>query len=279
MQTTKLTLALTAAALCAACQTVPPSNVALEEAHETYQAAASDPRAQKYAQVELNRAREALTYAEAEWRDRGDVALTEHLAYLAKQRALTATEVGVRRHTEERIAVASQERDRLLAEARALGAEQRADLLQQDLQALQAKQTERGVVVTLSDVMFDVDSAVLRPGAARTLDHLAQALRSNPERRVLIEGFTDSQGNDAYSLDLSARRAGSVQQALVDRGVSPDRIVAQGLGESFPVATNSTVTGRQLNRRVEIVFSDAAGQIASRSAMSGRLGAQPRVAP
>src|SRR5690606_40591875 len=117
------------------------------------------------------------------------------------------------------------------------------------------------LIVTMADVMFDVDSARLRPGASRMLDRIAAVLHDDPQRRVLIEGYTDSQGQDAYNLELSARRAGAVRQALVDRGISADRIDAQGLGEAYPVATNATTASRQLKCLVEILFYDATGHV------------------
>lgn len=289
------TLAAGAALICAGCQTMPPTaNLELQGARQAYHTAQDDPYVQKYGQVELDRARSTLQHAEAEWRENGNSALATHLAYVARQRALTATEVGVRGHAEDRIEFVSQHRDRLLAQAQArnldiarmqannaqaqaLSAEQRAARLEAQLADLQARQTDRGLVVTMEDVVFDLDSANLRPGASRMLDRIAAVLRDDPPRRVLIEGFTDSQGQDAYNLELSARRAGAVRQALVDRGISADRIDAQGLGEAYPVATNSTTAGRQLNRRVEILFSDPTGHIASRP-LRGSYGSQPRPA-
>jgi len=286
IRNTTASLAIATALLCAGCQTMPPAaNLELQNAYEAYHTAQNDPRVQKYGQVELDRARDTLQHAEAEWRENGNSELAAHLAYIARQRALTATEIGVRGHAEDRIQFASQQRDQLLAaaqsrnldiaRAQAASAEQHAAKLEAQLIDLQATNTDRGTVVTLSDVVFDVDRANLRPGAERMLDRIATVLRDNPSRRVLIEGFTDSQGNDAYNRELSARRAGAVRQALVDRGISADRIDAQGLGEAYPVATNATVTGRQMNRRVEILFSDPTGNIASRP-MSGSYGSQPQ---
>jgi len=286
------TLLAGAALICAGCQTVPSAaNLELQGARQAYHTAQDDPYVQKYGPVELERARTTLQHAEAEWRDNGNSELATHLAYVARQRALTATEVGVRGHAEDRIRFVSQQRDQLLAQAQtrdldlarmqandaqaqALSAEQRAARLQAQLAELQAQQTERGLIVTMADVMFDVDSARLRPGASRMLDRIAAVLHDDPQRRVLIEGYSDSQGQDAYNLELSARRAGAVRQALVDRGISADRIDAQGLGEAYPVATNATTAGRQLNRRVEILFSDATGHIASRP-LHGSYGSQP----
>jgi len=132
----------------------------------------------------------------------------------------------------------------------------------QELQDLQAKQTQRGMVVTLSDVLFDTGRATLKPGADRALDRLAQYLKDNPNVRVLIEGHTDSRGSSAYNEELSQRRAQAVAEALSERGVPGDRYVAKGLGKEYPVASNSTAAGQQQNRRVEIVLSDESGRFA-----------------
>jgi len=136
---------------------------------------------------------------------------------------------------------------------------------QQELAELKAKQTERGMVVTLSDVLFDTGQATLKPGADLTLDHLAHYLRDNPHTRVLIEGFTDSVGSDSYNEALSQRRADAVAGALVSRGVTEDAVRATGRGKSFPVASNDTAAGRQQNRRVQIVISDTSGRFAQAS--------------
>jgi len=98
-----------------------------------------------------------------------------------------------------------------------------------------------------------------------------------PQRRVSIEGFTDSVGNPDANQKLSERRASAVRIALIDRGIDPARLVARGYGEEYPVATNSNSAGRQLNRRVEIVISDATGMIGSRGAPPlANIGRGPR---
>lgn len=288
---------LGAALLCAGCQTVSLNDDALQEAREAYGTAQSDARVRQHAAIELERARTTLQHAEAAWRE-GDPALGAHLAYLARQRALTATEIGVRADAEARIAVAQAERDRLQLRSRELAAAQReaavvaqhaADearmramspternaRLQAELAGTPVRGTDRGLVLTLPDELFDPGSALLRTGATPTLDQVAAALRAHPERQVLVEGFTDSEGSEPGNLELSARRADAVRQALVARGISPQRIATQGYGEAFPVASNSTFAGRQLNRRVEIVFSDVQGHVAGRP-MRGYYGSRPR---
>jgi len=107
-------------------------------------------------------------------------------------------------------------------------------------------------LITFDDVLFDFDRWTLRSEAGRILDPLLQMMRANPNMRVNIEGHTDSVGPDAYNQALSERRAYAVIEWLVAHGVARDRLTAQGLGEGHPVATNQTVQGRQLNRRVEI---------------------------
>ena len=117
-----------------------------------------------------------------------------------------------------------------------------------------AKQTERGMVLTLGDVLFDTGRAELNAGAAHTLDQLSAFLKENPERTIEVEGYTDAVGSDQMNRTLSERRANSVKNALMDRGVASNRISARGFGEARPVASNNTSAGRQQNRRVEVVL-------------------------
>ena len=140
--------------------------------------------------------------------------------------------------------------------AAAQAAQARLAKLQQEMTALQAQQTERGMVLTLGDVLFDTGRAELKAGAFATLDRLATFMRDNPERTLEVEGHTDSTGSDALNQALSQQRAESVRAALVNRGVDGGRIVTKGLGPATPVANNGTAEGRQRNRRVEIVISD-----------------------
>ena len=136
-------------------------------------------------------------------------------------------------------------------------AEEQVDTLQQQLASLQAKQTERGIVLTVGDVLFDIGQATLKPGAVNEIVRLAHFLQENPERMVRIEGHTDSTGSITTNLVLSQRRAEAVADTLVAAGVARDRIVATGLGPDFPVASNATAAGRQQNRRVEVVIENA----------------------
>ncbi|HWW73631.1 MAG TPA: OmpA family protein, partial [Duganella sp.] len=136
--------------------------------------------------------------------------------------------------------------------------------LQQQLADLQAKQTDRGLVITLSDVLFNTDKADLSAEGMRTAQKMADVLLQEPQSAVLIEGFTDSTGSSAHNLELSQRRAESVRNALIGLGVKADKVATRGYGEAFPVASNSDAGSRQLNRRVEIVLSQNGAPIANR---------------
>lgn len=150
------------------------------------------------------------------------------------------------------------------AQAQAADAQARAAQLEEQMRALNAQKTDRGMVVTIGDVLFDTGRAELKSGSSRDLGKLADFFRTYPQRTALVEGFTDSVGGAAANQDLSSRRAAAVQAALVDLGVDRQRVVARGYGEAYPVAGNDNASGRQLNRRVEIVLSDDSGQIRSR---------------
>lgn len=144
------------------------------------------------------------------------------------------------------------ESDRLKREAEKARADN--EQLMKELSELKGKQTDRGIVLTIGDVLFETGKAKLSTPANVSIAKLAQFLMNHPNRNVVIEGHTDSVGTDEYNLALSERRAEAVKRALVDRGVGAERIVAKGLGKKFPVASNVTAQGRQMNRRVEVVI-------------------------
>jgi outer membrane protein OmpA-like peptidoglycan-associated protein len=143
--------------------------------------------------------------------------------------------------------------------------------LQEQVRELEARQTQRGWVITLgSDLLFDVGRATLKPGGRRALDNLARIMRNEPERTILIEGFTDDRGPEEANRRLSERRARAVRSALVQRGVAARRIEARGLGEAYPVASNANPAGRQLNRRVEILIGEHVGRAATGASAPSR---------
>ncbi len=150
------------------------------------------------------------------------------------------------------------------ARAQTEEAQRRSLQLEAQLRDMEAKKTDRGMVVTLGDVLFDTNEAQLKSGGMRNVQKLADFFRQYPQRNVMIEGFTDSTGSDGHNQQLSDRRADSVRTALLGMGMDSQRITWRGYGESFPVAGNDTAAGRQMNRRVEVVVSDDNGKIAPR---------------
>lgn len=155
-----------------------------------------------------------------------------------------------RKMAQEQQAAAEAARQKAIAEG------ERAAKLSAQLEEMKARKTERGMVLTLGDVLFDTGMADLKPGAFRTIDQLAEFMKENPERNVQIEGHTDATGPDEFNQVLSERRADAVRLALIDRGIDMRRISARGFGKSNPVASNDTAAGRQQNRRVEVIISE-----------------------
>ena len=132
------------------------------------------------------------------------------------------------------------------------------DQLRQQLNViLETRESARGLIVNLSDVLFDVDKATLRPGAREKLARVAGILSAHPDLKIEIEGHTDSTGSDSYNQSLSERRAGSVRAYLTEQKIGQVIVATAGFGESRPVATNGTAEGRQQNRRVELVVTGA----------------------
>ncbi|MEX1198563.1 MAG: OmpA family protein [Pseudohongiellaceae bacterium] len=141
------------------------------------------------------------------------------------------------------------------AELTAAAARQ-AEEYQRQIDELQAEVTDRGLVLSLGDVLFATGSAQLQGGGNANLDNLVAFLKQYPERRVQIEGHTDNVGDPGYNQDLSQRRAESVKDYLSQHGVASQRLTASGLGMDRPVADNGRATGRQQNRRVEIIIEN-----------------------
>src|SRR5690606_2429349 len=144
----------------------------------------------------------------------------------------------------------------------------RAQELEQQVSDLQTEETERGLVLTLGSVLFETNKATLQTGAQRTVQKVAEFLNQYPQRKILIEGFTDDRGSDDYNQKLSEQRAQAVQELLVSNGVDARRIDVHGYGEEYPVASNDNSAGRQQNRRVEIVISKQNGaDVSDRTSM------------
>jgi outer membrane protein OmpA-like peptidoglycan-associated protein len=156
----------------------------------------------------------------------------------------------------DRTRLATQEADRLRLKAEAEKAELRTQLLSQLNLVLETRDTARGLIVNMSDVLFDTAKYALRPEARERLAKVAGVLLGHPGLKLEVEGHTDSVGGEAYNQRLSEQRAGSVRDYLIQQGISGmDSSPAKGFGKSRPVATNDTASGRQLNRRVELIVS------------------------
>lgn len=253
-------LATGAVVLLAGCASEPPQNAMLNDAQALYDEIRNDPAVARSGATQLRSASKNLEEARALLADDADMAAVEDAAYLAQRHAQIAQQQGIRSELEAEIARAEQRRKQLELESRTAEAE----ALRQQMAAMQAEQTERGMVLTLGDVLFDVGKADLKPAAERTIARLADFMAQYPERRVLIEGYTDSTGDEGFNQRLSEDRANSVRDALAADGIPRNRIDTQGYGESYPKASNDTASGRQQNRRVEIVISDEQGNIQAR---------------
>lgn len=236
----------------------------LSEARTLYGQIKNDPQVLESAPRDVARAGESLARAQgfaAHWGTDADVA---HYAYLSRRYAEIAREHDRLTRNRQQLQRLQREQERLqqmLRESRLLGAQQSSEWLDEQLQRLATIETERGLVMTIGDVLFEPGSSELNLSASRTLLQLVQFLQLNPRRLVRIEGYTDSRGEEEENRELSRLRAQSVAQALMDMGVSSERLQVVGYGEAYPVAENASGRGRAANRRVEIVFSDENGQL------------------
>jgi outer membrane protein OmpA-like peptidoglycan-associated protein len=265
-------LLMAAAGLIAACSSTPERIEELEVARAVVPQVEASPRA-GVAATQIAEARKSLDRANELADSGGKLGDIQYEAQVASRNAQIANEKILTAQAREEIEKGNAERQTVLVEAREAEvrrqaqktqmAQQRATTLEQELAELKAKKTDRGMVLTLGDVLFDTGLANLKPGAYATIDRLAAVLKQAPDRRVTIEGHTDSVGSDAYNQGLSERRAAAVQTALLERGVRSEQISASGMGETTPVASNDNAAGRQQNRRVEMIFTDNQSQVAS----------------
>lgn len=253
-----LTLSLAAALGMAGCASQPKENARVAQLANELETLKQDTAVQAHAPGALLDAQEAVERAERAHED-GDRSARDHQIYLAERLLETARVIGQRGQNEAEVSRLAEERDRLaLAASRSKveEAEARARELEAELAALEARRTNRGLMLRLDDVFFKTASASIAPGATSTLDKVTEVLAENPEQRVLIEGHTDAVGTASYNQRLSEQRAEAVKGLLVARGIDAERISTYGYGESRPIASNENEGGRQLNRRVEIVFPD-----------------------
>uniref|UniRef100_UPI003562B4F5 OmpA family protein n=1 Tax=Marinobacter sp. TaxID=50741 RepID=UPI003562B4F5 len=245
----------------------PQDNEKVDEAKAAYEEIRNDPNVARSGDRQLRNARDQLSRAESLLAEGEDIIEIEHAAYLANRHAQIANEQGRRADLQEQIDSAEERRKELELQMSASEAEQarrETEELRRQMEAMQAEQTDRGMVLTLGDVLFDLNRAELKSSGEDTVERLAEFMSEYEERRVRVEGYTDSTGEASYNQGLSERRAEAVRDALMDMGISRDRIETRGFGEEYPVASNDSSAGRQQNRRVEIVISDKDGNIDTR---------------
>jgi outer membrane protein OmpA-like peptidoglycan-associated protein len=295
-------IAIAISLLLVACSTTPKTTALLDQTRSDFMMAQNNPAVGTYAPLEMKQASEALAVANEAALNKDSEQRIDSLAYLAKQKIATTQEVAKQKSAEANVQNSNKQRDQLRLDQRTQEADlsriaaDRAKLnaenakqatqvaqnetleaqrlaqeataksakLEAQLSELAAKKTERGIVITFGDVLFDTDQARLSSAGMRIAQKLADVLQQNPQRMVLAEGFTDSTGSDQHNQALSERRSEAVRSALQGMGISRDRISIRGYGEAFPIAGNQSADDRRLNRRVEIILSDDSGKIATR---------------
>ena len=265
--------------LLAACATAPVAPEGAAEVRSKLTQLQANPELATRAPLAIKDADTAVRIAE---QPEADEALASHRVYIADRKVEIARAQASTRFSEDQRAALSAQSEKARLDARTreadlarsqvatarsetetaqvatADAERETAELQRQVDALQAKVTDRGIVLTLGDVLFASGSSTLRPGSATDLDQLVAFLGKYPARTVTIEGHTDSAGSEEYNQGLSERRANAVGSHLVRQGIDAARVTAVGAGESAPVAGNDTATGRQQNRRVEVIISNPA---------------------
>jgi outer membrane protein OmpA-like peptidoglycan-associated protein len=224
---------------------------AMQEAREKAEAEARA-SAEREAQAQAQSEDDARRRAQAE-ADR--LAAQNAQANAEQQQAAALAEQQRAQAEAERSRQAAEEADRQRQDAIRQKEEMRARLLAQLNQVLQTRDTARGLIVNMPDVLFDFNQYTLKPAARERLARVSGIVLAYPDLKLAIEGHTDSIGSEEYNQRLSEKRAASVRDYLVSSGVSINNVVATGLGKSDPVADNSTAAGRKLNRRVEMIVS------------------------
>lgn len=285
-----------ASALLAACATVPLEPNGAAQARTKLTQLQSDPNLANRAPLAMKEADRAVRAAE---QPQADKELAAYRVYLADRKVETARAQAETAFAEAQRSALIAQRDKArlrartreadaaqgqVAAARADSAEQKAAAdqaraqvgaareaaassaqrnaeLQRQIEVLQAKPTDRGLVLTLGDVLFTSGQADLKAGASSHLNKLVAFLDEYPDRTVAIEGYTDSVGSEDYNQGLSERRADSVKSYLIRQGIDSARLSASGKGESDPVAGNDSAAGRQQNRRVDVIISDPSARL------------------
>lgn len=262
--------------LLSACAMAPETPPAALDVRQKLTELQRNPEMVTNARIELRDAQAAVELAEQPL-DKDEAALAEHRVYMADRMVEIARATATARQMEVERERMGEDRDAARLAARTLEADTaRADAnsarssemaaaamsakaaaeMQRQIDELEAEATERGLVLTLGDVLFATGSADLQSGSNRNLGKLVDFLNAYPERSVLIEGHTDNVGSAQFNQTLSLKRADSVRRYLTDHGVQSRRLSVSGLGLERPVAGNESAMGRQQNRRVEVIIEN-----------------------
>ncbi len=237
--------------------------IALSKAQQDYLLLRDDPKIKEHASMSLFQAGKIYDLSKkAESKE-----IAEHYAYLLNQELKTIKDSAQEDILQEKLLLLRDKKSKALLDAKNAELDRAKEEVRRakaesvmlankfaQLKELNAQLTNRGVVLTLGDVLFETDKAFLMSGAKRALEKLVEFLQENPQRVVLIEGHTDNRGSSIHNLDLSLRRAGAVGEFLQEKNIEKDRIIIKGYGEQYPIASNKDLSGRQQNRRVEIVI-------------------------
>ena len=284
-----LAFAAAASVLVASCATVPQSPAGYTAVRDKLSALQSNSELADKAPVEIREA--AIAVSAAEQPVGKDLQLGKHRVYMADRMVEIATARATRRYAEDQRAALSQARDDARLAARTREADQahrdsktaqaaadaarasaasnaaesaaNAEELQRQIDVLQAEATDRGLVLTLGDVLFATGRSDLKSGGTNTLDKLVVFLNEYPDRRVAIEGHTDDVGSLDMNQVLSQHRADAVKTYLTQQGIQAMRLAATGMGETQPIADNTSESGRQQNRRVEIIIENPPSGVAT----------------
>ena len=255
-----------------------------EERAELERKAAADREAQAQAQAQAQQAAAAQAQAQAEQSaaQAAQAQQAQQQAEQARQQAELAQQQAAQQAQQSELA--RQQADQARQQAENDKAQMRARMLQQLNQVLQTRDTARGLIVNMPDVLFDTGKADLKSSARERLAKVAGILIAYPDIHVEVDGYTDSTGSLEFNERLSQQRAEAVRSYLGSQGVNSSTVTTQGFGPSNPIASNETASGRQQNRRVEMVVSgssigQAAGQNGSVNVNSNGDSMAPANAP
>ncbi len=249
--------------LLSACASTPPES--LVELKQKLDSLESNEQTNRFAPVALKEAQDQVRTTESAW-NKDNEALYDHELYLAEryieiaeqetERGEVQAKLGNTSERRKEMILSQQEKEMERARLEAREAKEKLEALKTEMENVKAEQTDRGLILTMGDVLFALNSAELQPGGEKNIEKLANFMHENVETQVTVEGFTDSLGSEQYNEKLSEKRAQSVVDLLEASNIDSSRLNIKAYGERYPVATNDTAAGRQQNRRVQLVINN-----------------------